>query len=753
MCTAIHQTCCAGHVFQVEWRHSSTPSFRLSLVSFLVTFCSADPSCVLLTRPRTFPVVVLCAGEEALVLDITQILPNIGAPVTSAAFDEAAAADMSLGQAAYAATFFTKLFAKKLADPAAAHEIAQFTHSAGADWSGFHSTPHDHNASTTQDASTQERSADNTEAQTAGATENSGITEDSRATEDAAGTEEGSGDASMVAVVDIDGHTRHGRVPVAPENYYDTLPAMAHMLRQHQAAMDAALTHFAAHVQPAIQAQQVMFGVPEGVKAYRDEITYFRDVLKISAAQTKKIMARIPYVTWTPGKNPGWLAYQPSMPAVAASFAQSNISGENLDRIVGLDQDLTKCVHKTNALPEAKSDALAVLEPALVDAAETATPDELSKEKSRWANAIAHALDPDGPPVADALRKPADNAIRTRSYTDGSGLISIHATGPIFAQFKNWALHQVNGNGTQVKLDPDLINLLKTDGDEDDQAPTAAETVTDLNDLKTKPHSDATAEDDAGNTIPADQAAAIDRLSSGQRLAAIVIGMFQTILTMDPTELGAKSAHGTSAQLMIVQDIQTAYETLGVGALPEAVRRPPGPAGVLPPITSQPNPDDPTTPVCEDPRHTRGHSPPSWTQFISEAINIGAFHPQHAKQLACDSKLVGQIWNGHHDVLVQHRAKRLFTPAQRRAILARDRGCQAPGCTVPAVYCQIHHIVEWLNGGSTDVDNAITVCALHHGAIHDEKWRIRKRHGITFFQPAPWLDPTQPLLRNLYWNI
>ena len=138
---------------------------------------------------------------------------------------------------------------------------------------------------------------------------------------------------------------------------------------------------------------------------------------------------------------------------------------------------------------------------------------------------------------------------------------------------------------------------------------------------------------------------------------------------------------------------------------------------------------------------------------MSEALNIGPMHPRDTEMLACDSKLVGQIWNDHHDVLDQYRAFRVFTPVQRRAILARDRGCQAPGCTVPAVYCQIHHIKEWAAGGPTNVDNATTLCAQHHGSIHDGKWTIRTHHGITFFQPAPWLDPTQPLLRNLYWSL
>src|SRR5690625_7768210 len=55
-------------------------------------------------------------------------------PISSPAFDESAAENMSIGEAAYAATFFLKTYAKKLADPAAANEIAQFLQASGADW-------------------------------------------------------------------------------------------------------------------------------------------------------------------------------------------------------------------------------------------------------------------------------------------------------------------------------------------------------------------------------------------------------------------------------------------------------------------------------------------------------------------------------------------------------------------------------------------------------------------------------------------
>src|SRR5699024_11988831 len=83
----------------------------------------------------------------------------------------------------------------------------------------------------------------------------------------------------------------------------------------------------------------------------------------------------------------------------------------------------------------------------------------------------------------------------------------------------------------------------------------------------------------------------IDPLSSGQKIAAMLIGMFRTILRMDPAEIGVKKSHGASAQLVIVQDVQTAYRALGVPPLPPDVQRPPGPAGMTPPVIRRPNPD------------------------------------------------------------------------------------------------------------------------------------------------------------------
>ena len=42
------------------------------------------------------------------------------------------------------------------------------------------------------------------------------------------------------------------------------------------------------------------------------------------------------------------------------------------------------------------------------------------------------------------------------------------------------------------------------------------------------------------------------------------------------------------------------------------------------------------------------------------------------------------------------RTRCIASADQRIVLLARDRGCTRPGCTVPGAYCQVHHAVsDW----------------------------------------------------------
>ncbi|GAA1798790.1 HNH endonuclease signature motif containing protein [Agromyces neolithicus] len=86
--------------------------------------------------------------------------------------------------------------------------------------------------------------------------------------------------------------------------------------------------------------------------------------------------------------------------------------------------------------------------------------------------------------------------------------------------------------------------------------------------------------------------------------------------------------------------------------------------------------------------------------------------------------------------------ERCFTPHQRRAITLRDGGCLIPGCTVPAAWCEIHHVIPDVDGGPTHPDNGVLVCWFHHRTIDTSGWGIRMRHGVPEVRPPKWLDPS-----------
>ena len=60
---------------------------------------------------------------------------------------------------------------------------------------------------------------------------------------------------------------------------------------------------------------------------------------------------------------------------------------------------------------------------------------------------------------------------------------------------------------------------------------------------------------------------------------------------------------------------------------------------------------------------------------------------------------------------------RLATPAQRKAVIARQHGqCAAPGCT--HTHLEIHHTTWWSRGGKTDLDGLIGICQNCHSLVH-----------------------------------
>ncbi|MDF8264935.1 HNH endonuclease signature motif containing protein [Luteipulveratus flavus] len=85
---------------------------------------------------------------------------------------------------------------------------------------------------------------------------------------------------------------------------------------------------------------------------------------------------------------------------------------------------------------------------------------------------------------------------------------------------------------------------------------------------------------------------------------------------------------------------------------------------------------------------------------------------------ACDAGIVPMVLGSAGEVLDVGAQVRLFTTAQRLALWRRDRGCSYPGCTIPAQWCDAHHVVWWSRGGPTDLSNAALLCGRHHTVVH-----------------------------------
>lgn len=648
-------------------------------------------------------------------MELPTVLPPLGDPVSTAILNIEALKDASLAELTHAITALSNLAAKKIADPRTYHDVATFRDSGGADWSGFQGSSAD--------------TAPSTETET-----------------------------------DPTASSQTPTLPIPPDNYYDSLPALGHMMTQIDRFFHVMQLNYARYVEASIAHQDRYFGTPYPKSGFRTTQHYLMETMKLSRTRAQKIIQAGKYFAYAPGDDPELGKAQPVFPEIAEALRSGLVPRDNAERIMTLDEDLTKYSQKVGQPRSRKDAALAAFEPNMAEAAQAATPEELSKAKQRWLEQMAHWVCADGPPPSLALQKQPDNALRTREHSDGSATFSVHATPALATAFKNFALHQLNLTGTPVRIPESILNLIQVsqdlakDSEEPDPddgglfsspphtPPTLEESLGPIETWDTSPDPDKImAEDSNGDPVNAQDLGCYEQLSTGQRIMAILIGLFNTVLTMPSKDVGTKKSHGSTTQLILVQDVETAYRTLGVGNLPEEVRRPPGVLGHPPPIFRLPNPDDPPQVDASSPTVP-------WTSFQSEIVNDGPIHPADAEILACNSELVGQIWDGPDEVLQEKRTKRLFTPAQRLAILARDKGCQAPGCTMPAIYSEIHHIREWLNGGTTDETNGIMLCAIHHGAVHNGKWTIRKYHGLTFFQPAPWLEPSQPLLRNVYWN-
>jgi hypothetical protein len=96
-------------------------------------------------------------------------------------------------------------------------------------------------------------------------------------------------------------------------------------------------------------------------------------------------------------------------------------------------------------------------------------------------------------------------------------------------------------------------------------------------------------------------------------------------------------------------------------------------------------------------------------------------------RILCDSEIARIVLNAEGLPLDLGRSQRLYTGAQRRAVIVRDRACAWNGCDVPAAFCEVHHIRWWDRDlGNTSVDNGVLLCSHHHHVVHQHDLHITR---------------------------
>ena len=109
-----------------------------------------------------------------------------------------------------------------------------------------------------------------------------------------------------------------------------------------------------------------------------------------------------------------------------------------------------------------------------------------------------------------------------------------------------------------------------------------------------------------------------------------------------------------------------------------------------------------------------------------------------ARWIACDGQVTRIVMGPDGMPLDYGRTVRLVPPHVRRAAEVRDGGCVFAGCGAPTTWCDVHHLLEWINGGETSLDNSALLCERHHTKVHhgfrverqpDGRWRTRRPDG------------------------
>ncbi|WP_459384008.1 DUF222 domain-containing protein [Arthrobacter humicola] len=461
---------------------------------------------------------------------------------------------------------------------------------------------------------------------------------------------------------------------------------------------------------------------------YRNTAEFLRARLRIGAAEAKRRLCLAD--TLLPRQGLAGRPIPPVHPELGAAVAAGEVASRAATVItLALDRVRHSC------LPE----AAAAMEHALTRTAAENDADFLARVSRSW----AEALDQDGAEPSEELLRQLQGAF-LRKPRHGLQHLEIFATADQFEHLitvMNTATNPrtgpdagegtATGNTAQagpgeggagvggaaavweaVGRSPDVFESAGGTSAAGVGAPEAVRADTGPADQPRTTEGLTTAEEDAA--LPS-----LDLRSRPQKLLDGLVGACKAALATG----GLPAAGGLRPQIMATIDYRDLLTRLG-----------PTPAETGAPANTA--------------QHGTGTRHGTGTLLFTGPVTAGTI-----RKMACDADIIPVVLGGEGQVLDIGRASRVFPPHIRKAITARDRGCAFPQCTIPAPWCEAHHITYWSRGGTTGAGNGTLLCSHHHHVIHKEHWSIQMRTGIPWFIPPPHLDPARKPRRNRYFRL
>lgn len=117
------------------------------------------------------------------------------------------------------------------------------------------------------------------------------------------------------------------------------------------------------------------------------------------------------------------------------------------------------------------------------------------------------------------------------------------------------------------------------------------------------------------------------------------------------------------------------------------------------------------------------------------------------QRMACDCTVTRVLLDQESAVIDMGRSKRVVSNVLRSALKIRDGHCRWPQCEREASRCDGHHIVHWVRGGETKLDNLVLLCRRHHRMVHEGGWQLIRTDDGQIVAIAPTINfglPCEP---------